>query len=316
MPNYYSFDLKNKVVELYHKNYSVKELSKMFNISFKTIYNWINQFENNTIDKNKKKFVKPTSLFRNIHIRLHIKLYIHKHSDFQYKKLINHIFKKLNLSISKTTLFKIIKDLSFTKKIISLRKKYGLKSKITKHIKKLKQNLKNINPSDIISVDEVSFDTNIINNRGWSPKGNIIFKNIGATYKRITVICAICNSKILHYKIINNSSNAISFLDFIKELNPSSSQYILLDNARIHHAKIVKNYIDSKNINFIFNAPYNPWFNPIEYIFSKLKTNVKKYNNNHTLINLKHNISKAFKTITFFDLNHSFIHSISKLLSF
>ena len=82
-----------------------------------------------------------------------------------YKKLISFIFKKLNISISKTTLFKIIKDLNITKKIITLTKKYGKKSKITSHIKKLKNKIKNINKNNIISIDEISFDTNIINNK-------------------------------------------------------------------------------------------------------------------------------------------------------
>ena len=95
------------------------------------------------------------------------------------------------------------------------------------------------------------------------------------------------NSKVLHYKIINNSANAIIFLDFIRELNVTENKYILLDNARIHHSKKIQEYIQANNINFLFNAPYCPWFNPIEFIFSKFKKLVKEYKNNHLILNLK-----------------------------
>jgi hypothetical protein len=54
--------------------------------------------------------------------------------------LLKFIFLKVNISISKSMLYKIIKDLNFSKKNITFSKKYGKKSKITSHTKKLKKN--------------------------------------------------------------------------------------------------------------------------------------------------------------------------------
>ena len=314
MKNNYDYDLKIKIIQLYKQGNKPLYLSNLFQVSLKSIYNWIYLYNNNLL-KHKQKYIKKTSLFRNSLIRVNIKFYIFKNPSFQYIKLIAFLFKKTNINISKTTLYNIIKDLKITKKIISLTKKYGKKSKITSQIKKLKNKIKNINVNNIISIDEIGFDTNIINNKAWALKGKRIFKNIGATYKRLTVICTISNHTVLHYKILNGSSNAITFLDFIKELNISNNQYILLDNARIHHALIVKEYLNNNNIKFLFNVPYCPWFNPIEFIFSKFKKIVKDYKNNNFITNLTNNIKKSIKKIKSIDLYNSFNHSINILLN-
>ncbi len=78
-------------------------------------------------------------------------------------------------------------------------------------------------------------------------------------------------NKIIHYKIINNNTNREQFLDFIKAINDKiySKKYLLLDNARIHHYKKLKDFIiQQNNIDFIYNIPYTPEFNPIKYIFN------------------------------------------------
>ena len=73
--------------------------------------------------------------------------------------------------------------------------------------------------------------------------------------------------------------------------------YLLMDNARIHHSRIVLDYIDTTNHQIIYNVPYCPEYNPIELVFSKFKSIIrKKIINNNT--NLIKNIKIAFNKIT------------------
>ena len=71
-----------------------------------------------------------------------------------------------------------------------------------------------------------------------------IFKN-NETASLCQIICAINNKKIIHFKIIKGSANANIFKNFLEELIQKGihNKYLLLDNARIHHAKLVKDYI-------------------------------------------------------------------------
>jgi len=51
---------------------------------------------------------------------------------------------------------------------------------------------------------------------------------------------------------------------------------IVLDNYRVHHAKIVEKACKILNICLIFLPPYCPFLNPIEDIWRKLKKKINK----------------------------------------
>ena len=68
-----------------------------------------------------------------------------------------------------------------------------------------------------MSMDECSIDTYISNNNGWQLKGTklcIIQKHLRIRY---TVSCIIDHAGNVRIQIIKGSSNAVIFLEFIKE---------------------------------------------------------------------------------------------------
>ena len=92
-------------------------------------------------------------------------------------------------------------------------------------------------------------------------------------------------------------------------------QILFFDNACIHHSKIVKEYLLNNKIKYFFNVPYTPEYNPIEFIFSKLKRFIKNnYLNNNSLINLKNNVINSFKIINENDLINCYNYSFNKLI--
>jgi transposase len=52
--------------------------------------------------------------------------------------------------------------------------------------------------------------------------------------------------------------------------------YIFIDNARHHHARIVKDYCKIKRIRLIFNSAYSAKFMPIEYLWNLSKRIVRR----------------------------------------
>jgi len=117
--------------------------------------------------------------------------------------------------------------------------------------------------NDIISIDESSFDSNISNDIGWGIKGPKLYGTINALQKRYTVMTAISNKKVIANKIIKNSANSLDFLNFLKDdLKNITNKYLLLDGARIHHAKVVTEYMKVSSNEFIYNIAYNPETNP------------------------------------------------------
>lgn len=69
------------------------------------------------------------------------------------------------------------------------------------------------------------------------------------------------------------------FTDYLKNvLAPTlnSDDIVVMDNMRTHHSKAVKKVIDELKINVIYLPPYSPDFNPIEKMWSKIKSVLRK----------------------------------------
>jgi len=81
-------------------------------------------------------------------------------------------------------------------------------------------------------------------------------------------------------KIIKGGVKGPEFFSFIIELciglrNISKRKFFFMDNASIHKSKDFMQKF-AKHYNVLYNAPYTPQLNPIEFSFSKLKHLVKK----------------------------------------
>ena len=67
------------------------------------------------------------------------------------------------------------------------------------------------------------------------------------------------------YRVVD-SGNRKTFLEFIKHnvvREFPNHKYLLMDNARIHHCKEIKEFIISKGKVPVYTIPYTPELNPI-----------------------------------------------------
>jgi transposase len=290
---HYDINFKLCVIRNYYSNkYKIKELLDIFQISNGTLYNWINKFKTNQLDNRKQK---PEKLSGNM--KCWIKAYILRKVNFDYKKVLSLITKKYKINISKSLLYTCIHDLNLTKKKINKRFIYTKEHIRKQQLINFKNKISQYDFTKIISIDETSIDTHISYNYGWCCKGNKLIKINKNLRIRYTVISAISNNKVILNKIIKGSSNAIIFLEFIKELLQlvDNDSQLLLDNARIHHSKILKQYLGANIKNLIYNVPYSPEFNPIEKVFSQVKNHLKKAP--YTNKTIYRYIIKAFNSI-------------------
>ena len=66
--------------------------------------------------------------------------------------------------------------------------------------------------------------------------------------------------------------------------------------AAVHHARAVRNLLDSSGVRYIYLPPYSPDLNPIEKMWSKLKASLRK-EKIRIASELPSAISKGFLTI-------------------
>ena len=63
-----------------------------------------------------------------------------------------------------------------------------------------------------------------------------------------------------------------------KQLIPSleKDDVVIMDNMRSHHTKIVTELLDKAGISYLYLPPYSPDLNPIEKMWSKMKSFLRK----------------------------------------
>ena len=89
------------------------------------------------------------------------------------------------------------------------------------------------------------------------------------------------------YRVVE-SGNRTTFLEFLKYnvmREFPNHKYLLMDNARIHHCKEIKEFILKKGKVPVYTVPYTPELNPIENGFSVL-TSINFFGRNRHLCKL------------------------------
>jgi len=152
--------------------------------------------------------------------------------------------------------------------------------KFKKEAKRLKIEIDKID-NNFTSIDESGFYLNTCSNKGWSEKGTkCTIKTTFNISNKYSVVMGISKNKINSYKLIKGSCNASKFNNFIKDdLIPNMENNVLfMDNYSIHKTKQLKEILIENDKTSLFNIPYSPQFNPIEYLFNSIKADIKKNN--------------------------------------
>ena len=128
--------------------------------------------------------------------------------------------------------------------------------------------------NEIWSLDECHFQQHGSRCVMWVPpeqKDPVVLH--APTKKSVSLFGAVnlSSGKLLHS--ISPVFNAVTFFEFLKMLSKrggkSKRLIVILDNARYHHALLLKHWLykKRKRINLLFLPPYSPELNPIERVW-------------------------------------------------
>ena len=139
--------------------------------------------------------------------------------------------------------------------------------------------------ADIWWADETACVSLPSNLKGYAPIGskNKPILNHPAQKFKINMISAITNTGKSMFALYEESVNIERFIDFCQkviESNNGKKVFLIVDNLRVHHAKLVKAWEEenSKYIKLFYLPPYSPEFNPDEYLNQDYKRNANKNN--------------------------------------
>lgn len=123
--------------------------------------------------------------------------------------------------------------------------------------------------------DETGVRNNSQHGRSYAPKGKTPVKKSMAKRFSTNMISTVTNQGKVEFMIYSGTMNADRFIVFLKQLIKDKEQkvYLILDNLRVHHGKVVKNWAQehSENIELFYLPSYSPEKNPDEYLNCDLK---------------------------------------------
>lgn len=158
--------------------------------------------------------------------------------------------------------------------------------------------------NNLVFIDESGVNTNMVRLYGRAMGGNRSVDNTPLnTPKNTTILSSIRLNGETAYTTYQGGTTKDKFIDYLKNvLAPTldKNDIVIMDNMRTHHAKDVQKVVKELKMNVIFLPPYSPDFNPIEKMWSKIKSILRKLRS-HTLTELSESIKQAFSKITVSD---------------
>jgi transposase len=139
---------------------------------------------------------------------------------------------------------------------------------------------KQLDPKRLVFIDETWAKTNMTPTHGRCRRGQRLYAKVPhGHWKTTTFIAALRHDGVTAPFVLDGPVNGECFLAYVKEvLAPTlfEGDIVLIDNLASHKSPKIRKAIAAKGAALRFLPRYSPDFNPIEMMFSKLKTLLRK----------------------------------------
>jgi transposase len=132
----------------------------------------------------------------------------------------------------------------------------------------------------LVFIDETWAKTNMTRTHGRAPRGERLLAKVPqGRWRTLTFLAALRCDRINAPCVIDGPINGESFLAYVEQvLVPTlkPGDIVIIDNLGSHKGKAVRRAIRAAGAKLFFLPPYSPDLNPIEQVFAKLKTLLRK----------------------------------------
>ncbi len=287
---------RKMLIEAHEKGYKSKELADIFGIDKSSVNRMVRQYkktgsyELRTYNCGRKSVLTDSDL-KNISELI----------DANPDITINEIIEKLNLKIKNEAVRKAVIKMGYVYKKKSLHASGVNAPDVADQRNKWIKSLPELDKSKLVFLDESGVNTDFTRIYGRSLGGLRCVDNVPlSTPKNTTILSSIRLSGDTAYTAYQGGTTNENFIDYLKNvLSPTlkKDDIIVMDNMRTHHSKAVKKAIEELKLNVIYLPPYSPDFNPIEKMWSKIKSVLRKLKI-RAFSELKSGVDSAFSCVT------------------
>jgi transposase len=140
---------------------------------------------------------------------------------------------------------------------------------------------KTLDIEKVVFIDETWTKTNMTPSHGRAERGKRVIEHVPhGHWKTTTFVGALRHDGLTAPMVLDGAINGNYFLAYVEQvLLPTlhEGDIVVMDNLSSHQVTGVSEAIQSVEARVLYLPPYSPDFNPIEMVFSKLKTWVRKW---------------------------------------
>ena len=137
-----------------------------------------------------------------------------------------------------------------------------------------------LDPKRLVFIDETWAKTNMTRTHGRSRRGRRLRAKVPhGRWRTLTFLAALRHDRIDAPCVIDGPINGQSFLAYVEQfLVPTLSHgdIVIMDNLGSHKSMAVRRAIRAVGAKLLFLPAYSPDLNPIEQVFAKLKTLLRR----------------------------------------
>ncbi len=126
--------------------------------------------------------------------------------------------------------------------------------------------------------DETGIRRDSQHGRRDAPKGKTPVIRVSAKRTSVTMISTVTNQGKVRFMIDKETMSAQVLITFMQQLIKGAGRkiFLVLDNLRVHHAKLVKEWVDKhrQELEMFYLPSSSPELNPDEYVNGDLKAGV------------------------------------------
>jgi transposase len=137
-----------------------------------------------------------------------------------------------------------------------------------------------LDPRRLVFIDETWAKTNMTRQHGRCRRGRrLVAKVPHGRWRTLTFLAALRCDRIEAPCVIDGPINGLSFLAYVEQIllpTLAPGDIVIMDNLGSHKRQAIRQLIRAIGAKLFFLPPYSPDLNPIEQVFAKLKTLLRK----------------------------------------
>jgi transposase len=137
-----------------------------------------------------------------------------------------------------------------------------------------------LDPSRLVFIDETWAKTNMTRTHGRARKGErLVAKVPHGHWRTLTFLAALRCDGLTAPCVVDGPINGVTFRAYVEQILVPTlrpGDIVVMDNLGSHKGWAVRAAIRAAGAKLFFLPPYSPDLNPIEQVFAKLKTLLRK----------------------------------------